>query len=101
MTLIEYSVLLGTLDRVNLTKNGSPDFDKIAEITGLTRDSVKTLIAPKAAMPRWLKLLTYVAEERTKADERAADLLDEVDVKAMCGDAVGDTTDSLRKLLRI
>lgn len=99
MTLTEYATLLGSLDRVNLTKNGSPDFDKIAEITGLKRNSVKTLIAPKAPLPRWLKLLTYTAEEHTKSVEKLGELLDLLDTVVTVGEPVGDTTDEVRKLL--
>ena len=57
-----YSLMYGILDKAGLTKNGSPDFDKIAEITGHSRDSLKVLLAPKADTPRWIKLLNYVGD---------------------------------------
>lgn len=63
MDSITYQVLFSILAKVGLTKNGSPDFDKIASITGHSRDSVKVLLAPKADTPRWIKLLNYVGEE--------------------------------------
>ena len=63
MDLGTYTMLVGILAEAGLTKNDTPDFDKIAEITGHSRDSVKVLLAPRADTPRWVKLLNYVGEK--------------------------------------
>ena len=64
MDLRTYAILLGLLSEVALTTDqGTPDFDKIASITGHTRDTVKVYLAPGAEFPRWLKLMNYVGEK--------------------------------------
>lgn len=63
MTLDEYCLLLGVLDEAGLLKDNCPDFDKISEITGLSRDTVKVRLAPSAEMPRWVKLTNYIGEQ--------------------------------------
>lgn len=69
----QYKDLIDVLDDAGLISsvnhpNGSsdrvPDFDKISEITGLKRGTVKTSLAPKAGLPRWVKLLVYIGKNK-------------------------------------
>lgn len=70
-----YALLISILTDAGLTKNGVPDFDKIAEITGHSRDSLKVFLAPSAITPRWVKLLQYVGKKKYKFTEE--ELIDE------------------------
>lgn len=57
--------LKAVLKACGLTRPGErnkPDFDKIAKITGHSRDSLKSMLAPSKHIPRWLKLTVYVWE---------------------------------------
>lgn len=63
MEVKTYATLLGILEQAGLTKNNVPDFDKIAQITGHSRDSLKVFLAPNADTPRWVKLINYIGEK--------------------------------------
>ena len=57
---LERQEFLEMLKESGLFKNNSPDYTKIAKITGHSRDSVKSILAPGKALPRWLKLAVHV-----------------------------------------
>lgn len=44
----------------NLLKSKGLTYAKIAEITGYTPDSVKSMLQPNKPVPRWLKLVMYL-----------------------------------------
>ena len=44
----------------DLLKSRGLTYGKIAEITGYTTDSVKSMLQPKKKLPRWCKLIVYL-----------------------------------------
>ena len=61
--------LKALLSKAGLTKpGGSIDYQKVSEITGHSYNSVKSILQPNAKIPRWLKLLIYVGNNK---DEKA------------------------------
>ncbi len=38
------------------------DYDKISSITGHSRDSVRSMLAPGKEMPRWVRLAIHIHE---------------------------------------
>lgn len=43
-----------------LLKDRGLTYAKIAEITGYTPDSVKSMLQPNKTLPRWCKLIVYL-----------------------------------------
>ncbi len=54
-----------------LRKELGLDYRKLAEITGLTYESVKSLCAPAKPTPTWLKTAVWVYEEMNKSSNSA------------------------------
>jgi hypothetical protein len=46
----------------DLLKSRGLTYGKIAEITGYTPDSVKSMLQPNKPIPRWCKLIVYMCE---------------------------------------
>ena len=44
----------------DLLKDRGLTYGKIAEITGYTPDSVKSMLQPNKPLPRWCKLIVYL-----------------------------------------
>ncbi len=64
LEVLDSAGLLSTESHPNAKSERVPDFDKISEITGLKRGTVKTSLAPKAGLPRWVKLLVYIGKNK-------------------------------------
>ncbi len=98
-----YTLLYGILDEAELTKNGSLDFDKIALITGHSRDSVKVLLAPKADTPRWVKLLNHVGDRMHKkkfTEDDITESFDDLDLAGLDEDLGKDVIKWVKMLLK-
>lgn len=64
----QYADLIAALAAYGLTKGKTPDFDKIASITGHDRSSLRSMLAPGKQVPRWLKLVIEI-HKISQADE--------------------------------
>ena len=49
-----------------LIKEHDLNFHKIADITGHSYESVKTMLQPNKEVPRWMKLVFYIWEQGKK-----------------------------------